>query len=85
MQVDQECEEPFASEIEPSASVAAETQVDTIAPAAAAVVDCKGGEDEDTNRILCQSVANANASINDNLIKNVNIHFRNADDDELCS
>ncbi len=52
-------EEPFASEIEPSASVTAETQMDMIAPAAVAVVDGEGGEDEGINQILCQSVAHA--------------------------
>ncbi len=53
--------------------------MDMIVPVASAAVDHEGVEDEDINPILCQSVANANTSINENLVQNVNIHCGNVD------
>ncbi len=71
MQVHQEGEEPFESEIKPPASAAVEKQINAIAQVVITVANHRGGENENIKQILCQTVANANTSINNMLVQNI--------------
>ncbi len=48
-------------------------------PVAAIAANHKGGDVNNINHILCQFVANVNASINNNLVQNVYCHSGDAD------
>ncbi len=63
VQLHQEGEAPFKSEVEIAAISATQTQIDAMAQVAGAVAKHWGGENENIEQILWQSVANANMSI----------------------
>ena len=75
---------PFESEVEPTLPPEAETPtVATMAVAAAAASQQDREEDETLDHVLRQSTANPHASINNNLIRNVNLLRGNIEESDI--